>query len=117
AALLGAAESPTGTSTIASPAEVARAGLPPPVTAQLPAPSPPSASAEPAAPDGVAAEPTLDDALVADPDNVALLVERAGLLAGAAHYRAAQQDYERALRTDPIHAEARKRLAVNRVRA
>src|SRR2546430_4424937 len=112
AELIEEAESLTETSTIASPADVARAGLPPPVTAQLPAPSPPPAPAEPAAPDGVAAEPTLDDALVADPDNVALLVERAGRLAGAAHYRAAQQDYERALRTDPIHGDALTGLRV-----
>src|SRR5206468_7188369 len=45
-------------------------------------------------------------------DNVLLLVERAGLLAGATHYRAAQQDYERALRVDPIHGEALTGLGV-----
>src|SRR5439155_24500694 len=92
AELIEEAESLTETSTIASPAEVARAGLPPPVTAQLPVPPPPPAVAPP--PEGPVAEPTLDDALAADPDNVPLLVERAGLLAGAAHYRTAQQDYE-----------------------
>src|SRR5216683_3310439 len=57
------AESLTETSSIASPADVARAGLPPPITAQLPAPVPPPASAEVPAPDGPRPEPTLDDAL------------------------------------------------------
>src|SRR5882724_9894411 len=104
AELIEEAESLTETSSIASPAEVARAGLPPPITAQLPASAP--APAETPSPDGSVAEPTLDDALAADPDNVPLLVERAGLLAGAGHYRAAQQDYERALRVDPIHGES-----------
>src|SRR6266850_7022812 len=112
AELIEEAESLTETSSIASPADVARAGLPPPITAQLPAPVPPPAPAEAPAPDGSVAEPTLDDALAADPDNVPLLVERAGLLAGAAHYRAAQQDYERALGVDPIHSEALTGLGV-----
>src|SRR5205823_14083387 len=61
---------------------------------------------------GSTVEPTLDDALAADPDNVALLVERARLLARATHYRAAQRDYERALRVDPIHGEALRGLGV-----
>src|SRR6267143_6636968 len=73
AELIEEAESLTETSSIASPAEVARAGLPPPITAQLPAPAPAPAEAPP--PDGSVAEPTLDDALAADPDNVPLLVE------------------------------------------
>src|SRR5436190_20215542 len=102
AELIEEAESLTETSTIASPADVARAGLPPPVTAQLPASVPRPAPAEPAASGGTAAEPAVGGALAADPDNVALLVERAGLLAGAAHYHAAPQDYERALRVNPI---------------
>src|SRR6267143_4879328 len=111
AELIEEAESLTETSSIASPADVARAGLPPPVTAQLP--SPPTALPPGDAPaPGPAPEPTIDDALAADPDNVPLLVERAGLLAGAAHYRAAQQDYERALRVDPIHSEALTGLGV-----
>src|SRR5690349_23493879 len=109
AELIEEAESLTETSTIASPADVARAGLPPPVTAQLPGHVPP-VPAEAPAPDGSTAEPTLDDALAADPDNVALLVERARLLAGATHYRAAQRDYERALRVDPIHGQALRGL-------
>ena len=111
AELIEEAESLTETSTIASPADVARAGLPPPVTAQLPGHVPP-VPAEAPTPDGSAAEPTLDDALAGDPDNVALLVERARLLAGATHYRAAQRDYERALRVDPIHGEALRGLGV-----
>src|SRR5438093_1240151 len=112
AELIEEAESPTGTSTIASPADVARAGLPPPVTAQLPSPPPPAAPGDVPAPAGPKPEPTLDDAIAADPDNVSLLVERAGLLAGAAHYRAAQQDYERALCVDPIHGQALTGLGV-----
>src|SRR5882762_4608355 len=96
AELIEEAESLTETSSIASPADVARAGLPP---GDAPAPGP-------------APEPTIDDALAADPDNVQLLVERAGLLSGAAHYRAAQRDYERALRVDPIHGEALTGLGV-----
>src|SRR5438874_2108030 len=46
------------------------------------------------------------------PELLALLVERAGLLAGAAHYRAAQADYERALRVDPIQGQALTGLGV-----
>src|SRR6267142_141581 len=112
AELIEEAESITDTSTIASPADVARAGLPPPVNAQLPASPAPPAATEAPAPDGSAAGPTLDDALAADPNNVPRLLERAGLLAGAAHYRAAQQDYERALQVDPIHGEALTGLGV-----
>ena len=112
AELIEEAESLTETSTIASPADVARAGLPPPVTAQLPSPPPPAVPGDVLAPAGPRPEPTLDDAIAADPDNVSLLVERAGLLAGAAHYRAAQADYERALRVDPIQGQALTGLGV-----
>src|SRR5207247_11402240 len=79
------AEAPPGTASTASPADVARAGLPPPVTAQPPSPPPAAPPGDAPAPAAPVAEPTLDDALAADPDNVALLVERAGLLAGASH--------------------------------
>src|SRR2546426_7906935 len=75
AELIEEAESLTETSTIASPADVARAGLPPPVTAQLPAHVPP-VPAEAPTPDGSTVEPTLDDALAAGPGHVAPLVER-----------------------------------------
>src|SRR5207253_1683693 len=112
AELIEEAESLTETSSIASPADVARARLPPPVTAQLPSPPPAAPPGDAPAPAGPVAEPTLDDALAADPDNVPLLVERAGLLASASHYRAAQQDYEQALRVDPIHGEALTGLGV-----
>src|SRR5207249_4746760 len=60
AELIEEAESLTETSTIASPADVARAGLPPPVTAQLPAHVPPVPADAPT-PDGSTVEPTLDD--------------------------------------------------------
>src|SRR5256712_760465 len=111
AELIEEAESLTETSTIASPADVARAGLPPRIAPQLRAPGPRVPAGAPT-PDGSTAEPTLDDALAADPDNVALLVERARLLARATHYRAAQRDYECALRVDPIHGEALRGLGV-----
>ena len=97
AELIEEAESLTETSTIASPADLLRAALPPPVTAQLPQ-AEPAPGALPPTPALPAAEPTLDDAIALDPDNVTLLVERAELLAGAGHYRAAQRDYERVLR-------------------
>ncbi len=105
AELIEEAESLTETSTIASPADLLRAALPPPVTAQLPQ-AEPAPGALPPTPALPAAEPTLDDAIALDPDNVTLLVERAELLAGAGHYRAAQQDYERVLRINPTHGEA-----------
>ncbi len=113
AELIEEAESLTETSTIASPADVVRDGLPPPITVQLPMPpiaSPNDATADPAA--GPPAPPTLDDALVADPDNVALRLERGARLAADAHYTAAQVDYEHALRVEPTHGEALTGLGV-----
>jgi len=114
AELIEEAESLTETSTIASPADVARAGLPPPVTAELPLPAPrPASGSEPVTdtPDQPVAL-TLDDLLAADPDNVALLVQRAAALAAAAHFSAARRDYEHALRADPAHGEALTGLGV-----
>src|SRR5437879_1686026 len=46
------------------------------------------------------------------PELLALLVERAARLGAAAHYSAAQLDYERALRVDPAHGEALTGLGV-----
>ena len=116
AELIEEAESLTDTSTIASPADVARAGLPPPVTAELPVPLPGSGSpvgTEPAADQPTQpAALTLDDLLVSDPDNVALLVQRATALAAAAHYGAARRDFEHALQQDPAHGEALSGLGV-----
>src|SRR2546430_13695082 len=103
AELIEEAESLTETSSIASPADVARARLPPPVTAQLPSPPPAAPPGDAPAPARPVAEPTLDDALAADPDNLPPLAERARLLASASHQRAALQDYKRAPRVDPIH--------------
>src|SRR5256885_2384742 len=71
AELIEEAESLTETSSIASPADVARARLPPPITAQLPSSPPAAPPGDAPAPAGPA-EPTLDDPLAADPDNVAL---------------------------------------------
>ena len=111
AELIEEAESLTDESTIASPADVARAGLPPPISVELPPSAAPGGAAG-AVPDAALAAPTLDDALARDPDNVALLVERAVRLGAAQHYRAAQLDYERALRVDPAHGEALTGLGV-----
>jgi len=112
AELIEEAESLTDTSTIASPADVAREGLPPPVTAELPVPLPVSAvealADEPAQPAAL----TLDDLLASDPDNVALLVQRASALAAAGHYSAARRDFEHALRQDPAHGEALAGLGI-----
>jgi Flp pilus assembly protein TadD len=112
AELIEEAESLTDTSTIASPADVVRAGLPPPVTAELPVPLPVSAvealGDEPAQPAAL----TLDDLLASDPDNVALLVQRASALAAAGHYSAARRDFEHALRQDPAHGEALAGLGI-----
>ena len=112
AELIEEAESLTDTSTIASPADVVRAALPPPVTAELPVPLPVSAvealADEPAQPAAL----TLDDLLAADPDNVALLVQRASALAAAGHYSAARRDFEHALRQDPAHGEALAGLGI-----
>src|SRR5207247_195945 len=54
----------------------------------------------------------VDRGLATDPDNVPLLVERATRLTAARHYRAAQRDLERALRSDPAHADALAALGV-----
>src|SRR5205823_3654490 len=105
AELIDEAASLTDESTIATPADVARAGLPPPISVELPLSAAPGGEAG-AASDAPLVAPTLDDALDRDPDNVALLVERAARLGAAQHYSAAQRDYARALRVDPAHGEA-----------
>jgi len=112
AELIEEAESLTETSTIASPADVARAGLPPPITAELPVAALPADSESAAGASDPTVAPTLDDLLDADPDNVALLVRRARALATAAHYSAARRDYEHALRHEPAHGEALTGLGV-----
>ena len=112
AELIEEAASLTDESTIASPADVARAGLPPPISVELPVASARPGDEAGLGPDAPSAAPTLDDALDRDPENVALLVERAARLGAAAHYSAAQLDYERALRVDPAHGEALTGLGV-----
>src|SRR2546423_5257437 len=107
AELIEEAASLTDENTIASPADVARAGLPPPISVELPS----GGEAAPA-PDAPPAGHTLDDALARDPDNVALLVERAARLGAAAHYSAAPLDYERALRVGPAPGGALTGLGV-----
>jgi tetratricopeptide (TPR) repeat protein len=111
AELIEEAESLTETSMIASPADVRRASLPPPIQVELPREPPaplPMAPAPPPPP----VPPSLDGALAAEPDNVALLVERARRLAAAGHYSAAQRDLEQALRSAPAHADALAGLGV-----
>src|SRR5439155_1113053 len=108
AELIEEAASLTDESTIATPADVARAGLPPPISVELPLSAAPGGEAG-AASDAPLVAPTLDDALDRDPDNVALLVERAARLGAAQHYSAAQLDYERALRVDPAPGDSRGR--------
>src|SRR5206468_10231924 len=88
AELIEEAESLTETSTIATPADVRRASLPPPIHAELPPELRPELPIAPAPPPP-AVPPTLDGALAADPENVGLLVERARRLAAARHYTAA----------------------------
>jgi tetratricopeptide (TPR) repeat protein len=115
AELIEEAESLAETSTIASPADVARDGLPPPIRAELPTRT---AVSEPGlggiGPEGqaLAVPAPLEAALAAEPDNVALLLERAARLAHAGHQRAAQLDYEHALRVAPAHGEALTGLGV-----
>src|SRR3989442_11897063 len=83
AELLEEAESLSENSTIATPAEVARASLPPPIRAELPDPAPPAAP-EGEAPAGAAtAAPGLDELVAREPDNVGLLLQRAKCCVGA----------------------------------
>src|SRR2546422_127663 len=105
AELLEEAESLSENSTIATPAEVARASLPPPIRAELPDPAPPAPEGE--APAGAAtAAPGLDELVAREPDNVGLLLQRAEVLCGRRHYTAAQRDLERALRLEPGNMDA-----------
>lgn len=107
AELIEEAESITETSTIASPADLRRASLPPPIKVELPSDAPPQDALPVApAPAPPPVPPSLDDALAADPDNVALLVERATRFTAAGHFGAAQRDLEHALHHDAAHADA-----------
>lgn len=96
AELIEEAESLTETSTIASPADVARASLPPPIKAELPE--------VPAT--------ALQETAAAGAEDLASPVERAARLAAGGHYAAAQQAYESVLRDAPVHAEALTGLGV-----
>ena len=141
AELIEEAESLTKTGGIASPAEVDRDKLPPPLRLEVPPPPPPPPAndADSAAPPPVAApvaEPpapapapvpaaraaaargdrdgalaVLDAALDTAPDDAALLVERALTLAAGGRYAAAQRDLERVLHNDPTQAIALTALA------
>src|SRR5206468_2857956 len=75
AELIEEAESLTETSTIASPADVARANLPPPIRVELPVePEPAPAEVPTATPPAEAVAPSPDEMLAADPANVAPLL-------------------------------------------
>lgn len=110
AELIEEAESLTEESTIASPAEVARAGLPPPIRVDLPQSREAASPNDSAGASGATIVP--QDPLDADPDNVTSLIARAARCAAAADYRAAQRDYERALSIEPTHGEALTGLGV-----
>ncbi len=123
AELIEEAESLTDTSTIASPADVARASLPPPIRVELPlavpaAPSPRSAPrsapAEPPEPGPVGAGGPAGaaGAAAAELADVAQLLARAGRLASGGHYAAARRDYERVLAAAPAHGDALTGLGV-----
>ena len=138
AELMEEAESLTATG-IATPAEVKRSQLPPPLhvdftqrpavggnasdldpaaVSSLPAPEAPALPPQQAAQEAVArgdldgALVVLDTALAATPDDAPLLLERAGVHAASGRYGAARQDLERVLRTDPAHIEAIMALAL-----
>jgi len=110
AELMEEAESLTDTSTIASPADVARASLPPPIQVELPVE--PTAEPPPPAPAAETPAPGPAEPVAPEPESAASLVERAGRLAAAGHYAAAQRDYERVLRDAPAHGEALTALGV-----
>jgi len=106
--LMAEAESLTEEAALASPAEVEREHLPPPLPLARPLEAatvaPPTPAAEPPAPpppqldDPEAALAALDAALGEQPDECTLLVRRAGLHAAAGNYVAAQHDLEHTLR-------------------
>lgn len=98
--LIEEAESLTETNTIATPADLRRASLPPPIRVELPD----DPAAVPEAPSPVPL--SLHAALAADPENTALLIERAVRLTAAGHHAAAQHDLDQALRNEPANADA-----------
>jgi len=120
--LMAEAESLTEEAALASPAEVEREHLPPPVPLARPLEAATAAAPTPAAqppapppprhddPEGVLA--ALDAALGEQPDECTLLVRRAGLHAAAGNYVAAQHDLEHTLRVAPDDVEALCALGV-----
>ncbi len=121
--LIAEAESLTDEAALASPAEVARERLPPPVPLARPldaaataAPvAPPPAPAPPPPPRGDDAESALaelDAALDEHPDDTTLLLQRARLYVGAGNFVGAQHDLEHTLRVVPDDADALCALGV-----
>jgi len=141
AELMEEAES-LNTTGIATPAEVTRSKLPPPLqvaftagTAEVPAgdsepvdhstavPAPQAPAPAPVLPQVASREAVargdrdgalaiLDAALTAAPDDALLLLERAAVLSAGGRYGASKQDLERVLQTDPAHVEAHMSLGV-----
>jgi tetratricopeptide (TPR) repeat protein len=117
AELIEEAESLTETSTIASPADVARASLPPPIRVDLPPGVPAASSPEPAPvpptiPAPAAREPGAVAAAGGELAEVAQWLDRAGRLASGGHYAAARREYERVLTAAPAHGDALTGLGV-----
>lgn len=109
AELMEEAETLTARGAIATPADLKRASLPPPlaVPSPLPVPPPPVAAlTEPAVEDEADPLAGLNEAIAVSPDDPALLRERATRLAELGRYAAARRDLERLLKRRPDDTEA-----------
>ena len=120
--LIAEAESLTDEAALATPAEVARERLPPPVPLARPLDSAPTAApvAPPPVPtplpprrdDPESALAELDAAIVAHPDDPTLLLQRARVHVGAGNFVGAQHDLEHTLRVVPDDVDALCALGV-----
>jgi tetratricopeptide (TPR) repeat protein len=119
--LIAEAESLTEEAALASPAEVAREHLPPPVPLTRPLDAASAPAAPPPAPppppprrseDPEAALMELNAALLEHPDDATLLLHRARLHVGAGNFVGAQHDLEAMLRATPDDVDALCALGV-----
>ena len=114
--LIEEAETLTSRGAIASPSDLKRANLPPPL--ELPVPLPLTAAAPPAVaplePADEAEDPlvALDEAIVRAPNDPGLLHERARLHTVRGRYAAARRDLERVLKIRPDDDEAMTSLGI-----
>ncbi len=120
--LIAEAESLTDEAALATPAEIARERLPPPVplarpldaapaaTPPLPPPPPPAPLRRDDDPEAALAE--LDAALDEHPSDTTLLLQRARLHVGAGNFVGAQHDLEHILRVTPDDVDALCALGV-----